>query len=272
MPRARSLPHGHTFELGRFDVLGSPRRVRVHVPPPPSAREGARARGDEKRPALLLFDGQNMLDDHGSFAGGWHAHAAVDKHASVRDGHRAPVLVALDHGGASRIDELAPFSHGAHGGKLDRVLDVLVDRVLPALHARLPIVAGPEGHTIGGSSMGGLAALYAHFRRPDVFAGALAMSPSLWFASRRVVEFVLAQSNPYRSRVYLDAGAREAKGRMLALAADLATHLRARGYREETPPRGALGTYLMWRPDQRGGHDERSWRRRLPKALRFLFP
>ena len=27
---------------------------------------------------------------------------------------------------------------------------------------------------------------------------------------------------------------------------------------------------LMWRPDRRGKHREPDWKRRLPKALRFL--
>jgi hypothetical protein len=30
-------------------------------------------------PTLYLFDGQNVFGDEGSFAGGWHTHAAVDR-------------------------------------------------------------------------------------------------------------------------------------------------------------------------------------------------
>lgn len=44
--------------------------------------------------------------------------------------------------------------------------------------------------------MGGLAALYAHFRRPDVLGAALCMSPSLRFAERRIFDFVAAQPVP----------------------------------------------------------------------------
>jgi hypothetical protein len=59
----------------------------------------------------------------------------------------------------------------------------------------------------------------------------------------------------------VDAGARE-RGRMLADATTLAALL----------ARSGLGAdRLLWRPDARGVHHERSWRRRLPKALRFLF-
>jgi hypothetical protein len=62
--------------------------------------------------------------------------------------------------------------------------------------------------------------------------------------------------------VYLDCGAREGGGRMLPLVERMAKKLRGRGY----PPE-----QLMMRADQRGAHNERHWRRRLPLALRFMF-
>lgn len=258
MPKPVHVPRGHEFELGPYRG----RRVRVHVPGggPPGQRRGA----------LLLFDGQNAFGDAGSFAGGWHAHRAVD-HLAVRKTIPAPVVVAIDHTGAGRIGELAPFDHAHHPAGLAPLLDLVQHEILRDLHARVPVREGPDGHVIGGSSMGGLAALYAHFARPEVFGGALVMSPSLWFGSGRIFDFVAAQPNPYRSRVYLDCGAREGRGRMLAAAERMAAHLRGRGWAERKAPRGELGLYLLWRPDARGGHDERSWRRRLPRALRFLF-
>jgi hypothetical protein len=46
---------------------GHARPVRAFVPPGPPQR----------RPLLLLFDGQNVFDDEGSHAGGWYAHEAA---------------------------------------------------------------------------------------------------------------------------------------------------------------------------------------------------
>jgi enterochelin esterase-like enzyme len=214
---------------------------------------------------LVLFDGQNVFDDAGSFAGGWHAHEAVDKLVAWKP--VAPVVVALDHGGVARIDELTPFSDGRRGGKLDAIIGTVVDELLPRVHAKFELAYGPAAHFIGGSSLGGLAALYTHLKRPEVFGGAIAMSPSLWFTRTKVDAFVRAQANPYRSRIYLDAGVREGGGRMLPLAENLAAQLRQRGW---SGPDENRDLRLMLRPDARGGHDERSWRRRFPKALRFL--
>lgn len=215
----------------------------------------------EPRPALYLFDGQNVFDDRGSFCGGWQAHFATDRLVS---GARvvAPLVVGIDHGGEERIDELGPFQLDGRGGKADQLLDFMVSRLIPVLARRFAMIPGPVGAVVGGSSMGGLAAMYGHHRRPDVFGGALCMSPSFWFADAAIIDFVARTPKPPISRIYLDCGVREGAGRMLPPVVELETLLRRRGYAEGE---------LMWRQDARGAHNERHWRRRLPKALRFMF-
>ncbi len=230
------------------------RRVRVYVPS--SASKGPKK--IEERAVLVMLDGQNVFGDEGSFAGGWHADVAVERLGAKTQ----PVIVAIDHAGAERIAEL-----GAIAPKADAFADFIVDRVLPAAHARTPLRYGPGAHFVCGSSMGGLFALYMHFKRPEVFGGCIAMSPSLWFANRSVLEFVARQSNPYRSRVYLDAGEREARGRLAPLVTSVADALYARGWSRED--RGDLRAIAH--VDPRGAHDEKSWARRFPKALRFIF-
>jgi enterochelin esterase-like enzyme len=254
-PMATRRPSPGTFhDLGEHAIAGlSPRRVRAYVP-----------RGRDPhlpRPVLYLFDGQNVFGDEGSFAGGWHAHAAVDR-LTVGRTFVAPIVVGVDHGGVARIDELGPFRVGAKGGRADALLDWMAGSLVPLVRGRFATIPGAVGACVGGSSLGGLAALYAHFRSPDVFGGALCLSPSLWFGGRAIFRFVDERPRPGISRVYLDCGAREGRGGMIALAAQMAEALRRRGY----PPR-----QLMWRPDQRGGHSEAHWRRRLPKALAFMF-
>lgn len=196
------------------------------------------------RPVLVMFDGQNIFGDAGSFAGGWHVHKAVSRMAA------RPIVVGVDHGHLARIHELTPFSDGTRGGQLDATLGTLVDELLPRVRARF----ATTDVFIGGASLGGLAALYAHLTRPDAFAGAMAMSPSLWFTRAKLNRYLTTRART-GSRIYLDMGTRE---RSCPFAAQLADQLRARGHD------------VMWRPDPRGKHDEKTWRRRFPKALRFL--
>ena len=254
MPRTKKVPPGSFVDLGAFDIptLATARRVRAYVP---HGHDHARP-----RPVLVLFDGQNVFGDEGSYAGGWHAHSALDRFMVLKR-PVAPVIVAIDHGGAARIDELTPWHDGKHGGKLDALLSWVCAGLLPLARRTLGLRERPIDTIVGGSSLGGIAAVYSHFARPDVFGGCLAMSPSLWFAGGKIFSYV-SDRKPSPSRMYLDCGQKEARGMMFHHSERMAKALFLRGWDEDT---------LMWRPDAKGTHAERHWRRRFPKALRFLF-
>lgn len=234
----------------RPEGLGHDRNLRIWLPRGYDANRANRV--------LVMFDGQNVFDDHGSFAGGWHAHTAVDDLATAK--RRPPIVVGIDHGNEGRIRELSPFSVQGNEGKLDVFLEWIGRSVIPTVAEHVHIARGPVSTAVCGSSMGGLAALYGHFKRPDLFGGAIVMSPSLWVGGGAIFDWIQRQPTPMISRVYLDCGGRE--GRMMPMAARMAGHLQSRGYGEKQ---------LMWRPDPRGTHSEANWRRRLPKALRFMY-
>jgi len=258
-PLPEDAPLTADWRPGEIQILGplavpghTPRLVRVYLP--------AAFTPEGPRFALYMFDGQNVFDDRPSFAGGWHLHEAVERMA--RDKRPAPVVVGIDHGGSKRIDELSPFEMRGAAGGLDGLLDWIVDSLMPRLAAELPLIPGPVGAVVGGSSMGGLAALYAHFRQPRAFGGALAMSPSFWVQDGEILRWVRSQPTPELSRIYLDCGVREGRGNLLPQVATMAAHLSNRGYDPD---------HLMFRADPRGAHSEASWRRRLPRALRFFY-
>jgi predicted alpha/beta superfamily hydrolase len=245
----RAVPAGHVEHWGHPDIPGiGPRGVRVYVP-------GGRA----ERSVVVLFDGQNVFGDEGSFAGGWHAHRAADTVVTRR--RPAPLVVAIDHGHGARRRELSPPVAGRSPGDLDHLLGFLAHHLRPALARRFAVATEPRRWIVGGSSLGGLAALYAHFAVPEVFGGALCMSPSLWLGGGPFLSWLAAAPLPWTTRVYLDCGTCEGRGTALPLVAATAAVLRRRGYGERT---------LRFRQDARGRHHETSWRRRLPGALRFL--
>lgn len=231
MTRAPKLT---TFEL---PFARHHRRVRVHVP-----------RGvEDVPPLLLLFDGQNVFDDAGSYAGGLHAHTLV---AQLPKTVRRPIVVGVDHGNERRMHEL--------WAGLDELLDFIVRRVIPAASHAAGHAFDPSFRAIGGASLGGLASLAAIARRPAEFQLAIAMSPSVWFARTPMLhELAHARFHP-NVRAYVDVGRRESP--KMNEGAEAAAALLARRL---GPDR------TMWRPDARGQHREIDWRRRLPKALRF---
>ncbi len=242
-------PTGRIESWGSYDIPGiGPRGVRVYVP-----------RGRAERSVVVLFDGQNAFDDEGSFAGGWHAHRAAERVVTRK--RPAPIVVAIDHGYGARQHELLPSAGSRSRGDLDSMVAFLRGRLAHDVRFRFGVPEAPARWIIGGASLAGVAALYTHFAAPEVFGGALCMSPSFGIVGHRFFEWIAAQPLPWTSRIYLDCGVREGRGTTLPRVAAIAGLLRSRGYGESR---------LRFRRDARGRHGEASWRRRLPGALRYL--
>ncbi|MCB9565937.1 MAG: alpha/beta hydrolase [Myxococcales bacterium] len=243
---------GPIHTLGPFTIpwLRGPRLVRVYAPPRPA--------GAPPPPVLYMFDGQNIFDDEPSFAGGWHLHRAV--FGLAERGLQAPVIVGIDHGGAARVRELSPFQARSRG-QAAHLVRWIAGELAPRIQRRFGVRSDPAGVAIGGSSMGGLAALYAHFHRPEVFGAALCMSPSLWYARGKIHRWIDGRPRPRTSRIYVDVGHREGTA-MLPGAARMVERLRRRGYGDHE---------LLWIADPEGEHAEHHWRRRAPAAVEFIF-
>jgi predicted alpha/beta superfamily hydrolase len=249
----RTPPTGRFETVGDWEPPGFARRVVTAYLPGDHVANGT-------RPALFLFDGQNVFDDTYSFAGGWYAHHAVD--ALPRGTCNVPVVVGIPHGGERRIDELVLWKTAQGGGQLPLFLQWVISTVIPEVQRRYGTVPGPLGAVLGGSSLGGLAALSGHLHHSEAFGGALCLSPSLWVAGRSIFKEARAFQRPVVSRIYLDCGGREASGRMLPVVREMAALLKAKHYSAKQ---------LRFRPAARAQHNEKAWRRRLPAALRFMF-
>lgn len=242
---------------GRVEILGpveiqglAPRRLRLFLP------EGFR-RGTPT-PVLYLFDGQNLFEDGPAFAEGWRLHEVFEQLRPTLD--PLPVVVGIDHGGERRLDELSPFPTEKSAGLANLLLDWLTSTLSPALMRKLELDGAPNRDFVGGSSMGGLCALYALFRHPDRFSGALCMSPAFWFVEAQLYPHLDRHPLATDKRIYLDVGEREGP-RMVEPALRMARYLAERGLASER---------LLLQLDKRGRHDEKSWRQRFPGALRFL--
>ena len=263
-PARRSARSRKTVRPGRVirarshEVPGLPSRLPITLYLPPGYDES-----DVAHPVAYMFDGQNLFGDEGSYAGGWHLHAELDRRAAR--GKTVPIVVAIHHGGATRMAELSPWpiaeNHGvAYGEKL---LDWIVGPLAAMVAADLRILTGPAHTMIGGSSLGGLLALFGFARHPGIFGKALVMSPSLCVKDGEIFYYVAKARIWGDPRVYLDCGGREARGYAIGHAEWMAQLLERKGF--------VSGRHFLWRPDSRGSHNERAWRRRVPKALRYLY-
>jgi len=238
--------------------LGNARDVLVLLPP-------SWPRERRRWPVVYMQDGQNLFDPATSFAGAW----KVDETMAVlsREGIEA-IVVGIPNTGSQRLDEYSPFQEPGHGGgKGDAYLDFVASTVKPLVDAEFPTDRGRESTGILGSSMGGLISLYAFFRRSEVFGFCGAMSPAFWFGRAGLFD-VVRKVPLVEGRIYLDTGTREI-GRLpfrrafrRNSAGEMYRLLRQKGYVD--------GVDLRYVCEKDGEHNEASWGRRLPDALRFL--
>lgn len=239
--QARRVPRGELrrgrIELGWTAAVPKRRRFDLYLP--------AGDHDPASLPLLVVLDGPDYVD---------RGRLPRTLDALIHDRSMAPIAAAfIDHAGPSRGVEYAASDFTLWG---------LVDEVVPAAIERLDL--GAQARTTGeagraailGSSMGGLMALHAAVRRPDVFGRALCQSVASFEAFRTTTLDVIRSGPAGPARLWLDAGdfewLAEPDDRIAALLAE----------------RGHAITYRR----HHGGHNQTSWNESLVDGLPLLFP
>jgi len=267
-PAASSArPHTLSGDVSQVTVPGflDGRPVWIYLPP------GYRDHPERRYPVLYMADGQNVFDAATSFAGEWRADETLER--EILAGRVAPlIVVAVANGGARRLDEYTPWADPRHGGggaaaHLRAWRAVLV----PWVDARYRTLHDPAHRAVAGSSLGGLLALYAVFAHPDLFGAAAALSPSLWWDDHHLLAWLAAAPTWPEVRIYADMGGAESGDADHDGVPDAVADLRS--LRDLLLARGlAEGRDLRVVEEPGAPHHESAWARRLPGALRFLFP
>ena len=249
-------------------IFGNSRTIRVLLPPGYDAPDNAQ----KKYPVLYMLDGQNLFDACLSEVS--HKEWGVDEtlYRLIGDGSvPAMIVVGVDHAGKDRGREYLPYKD--YMGNPDmpepagrRFPDFLTDEVMPLVDGQYRTLQGHAGTGIGGSSYGGVAALYALLAKPGRFGYGLIESPTMWIGMGQLVR----DTDPLIAaprRVFIGFGGRESDDpqmveRMIGLIRRVESNFRAAGYVDSS-------FRFVVDPDAR--HDEPAWAARLPGALEFLF-
>jgi len=248
-------------------VFGNTRTIRVLVPPGYDAAESRAT----SYPVLYLLDGQNLFDACLSTVS--HREWGVDEtvYRLIREGALPPLLVVgIDNAGKDRAHEYLPYKDQIGDPGMTEPVgrqfpDFVTDEVMPLIAAHYRVLKGHRNTGIGGSSYGGVAALYALLAKPTVFGYGLIESPILWIGMGQLVR----DTNPLIARpnkVYFGYGRKEgdpqAAEQLIGLVRIVESNFRAAGY-DDSRFRFVIG------PEDT--HTEDAWARRLPEALTFLF-
>lgn len=279
-----------TFAVAMPQLSGRERTVRVYLPP---GYDG----GTTRYPVIYLQDAQNLFTP-GMF-GDWRVDETIDR--MTGSGETPGMIVVGVDNGPRRWDEYGPWtnprmmawvdstwSRRTEGGEGDAYLAFLVHTLKPQIDRRYRTIPDRAHTAVGGSSMGGLIALWAGLTHPEVFSKVMAMSPAVWFAEgggawmadNRLLGWMRAHPLPADVRFYLDVGTAE---RSRAIDPDVVD---ASGTRLTYPRAYLEGTRAAAAALRAGGvpdanvrevedagaaHGEAAWAHRLEGALAWLF-
>jgi predicted alpha/beta superfamily hydrolase len=243
-------------------IFGNTRLVRVWLPPDYDGW------GATRYPVLYLNDGQNLFDPATAF-GGVHWQVGETATRLIAEQRIRPLIIVGIDNTKDRAQEYIPYK-----SKDPRVLnakgkcypDFLRREVMPLIEERYPVLKGAENTGLGGSSLGGLIALYTQLAAPGVFGRLLIESPSLFVANGKILEECRRFRN-WPSRVYLGMGTREVgnaekDAKSVGDVRALEAILREAGLDERR---------LRVRIEEGATHTESAWAARFPEALEFLY-
>lgn len=206
-------------------------------------------------PVLYMHDGQNVFVPGGPF-GSWQAELVAA--AEIKAGRaRELIIVAIDNS-SLRLTEYNP-EWGASSVDNDDYNFFLVNELKPYIDANFRTLTGPQDTGILGSSFGGVASLSAALAHPEVFGRCGALSTSFWATT--FDNALAAGALLPATRLYVDCGDQ---------GDDAANNIAAR---DGTLAAGrTLHGNFFFTIGYGDAHNEAAWNRRLPGALRALFP
>ncbi len=206
---------------------------------------------DQTYPLIVMHDGQNLFDSSRAFGGRtWNAEHTLD-HLIKTEQMSPAIVVAIDNT-PDRMEEYIWERQG------ERYVDFLIHELIPHIEQSYKLKKGAEFRALMGSSLGGLISLRSALHRPESFGLVAALSPSIWWNNKEILE-LFERSSQLPLKIYLDMGTREGeRAQDLEMLAEI---LRNRAHT----------SFLAW-IDQWGGHNEAAWAHRLPFALKYLFP
>jgi enterochelin esterase-like enzyme len=249
----------------RSRIFRNKRFLRVWLPP---AYEDAENQ-TKHYPVFYLNDGQNLFESVSAFGGvEWQVDETADR--LIRAGTIPPMIfVGIDNTGKDRIREYMP--HRSMSPIMLRVQgkyypDFLIKEVMPFVERNYRVATRPEDTGLGGSSLGGLIALYTTIARPGVIGKLLVESPSLWVSNRQILRDSRAV-RVWPDKICLGVGTAELgnaeKSRRVVTDVRQLESIIRRAVLSEKRLRLVI--------KEGAGHNEAAWAERFPEALQFLF-
>jgi predicted alpha/beta superfamily hydrolase len=207
-------------------------------------------------PVLYMQDGQNLFDNYMAAYGEWGVDKMLDSLFDATG--KSCIVVAIDHGGTSRLTDYNPYNHVRYGRGNGRLyVKSIVESVKPFIDERFRTLPDAPNTWMAGSSMGGLIAMGAVMQYPTVFGAAAILSPSFWMAPQLKAD-VAEALRQYQGRLFFYAGGME--GRNMVPDMDAVIN------RISPNSKAAITRRVV----ESAGHNEAAWRAVFPEFLKWI--
>ncbi len=221
----------------------------------------------ERYPVLYMFDGHNLFNDEDATYGtSWRLADQI-----VELGYKMIVVgVECSHNGNQRLEEYGPYPFAdieyaeCYAGRGDETMDFFVHTLKPYIDTHFPTLPQRETTWIGGSSCGGLMALYAHMNYSHIYSKSLVISPFLAPTEEYCYVNAYRANMVSRNDMYISWGANEGSGkhefsRVTTICTRLIVYLQEKGVN------------ICTNVKLDGQHCEADWAKECPTFLEFLF-
>ena len=225
----------------------------------------------ERCPVFYFFDGHNLFyNEDATYGKSWGFREFFESW------EKDIIMVGIEcgHGPDERLREYLPypavgrFSHLSPEG--DATFRWIIEEVKPVIDRDYPTCPFRECTAIGGSSMGGLMALYGIVHYNQWFSKAACVSSSIGFCMEPLMKDMAANPLDPDSRVYLSWGSKEAHGVTDPTVEDSSSDT-YRWNRTVADKIAADGALAKLHCQVGGGHCEADWEKLVPAFMDFLW-
>ena len=271
------------LRISHFDskIYGRSMTLRIWLPP----GYGDSGNAAHKYPTLYLLDGQTAFDDCTAFPGEHELQVDETVTRLVEEHKIPPVIVVGIDSTEHRAFEYSPYKDTITDARAPEPIgkqlpSFVADEVIPFVSSRYRVSDSAAETGIGGTSLGGSAALYASLARSDLFGLALIQSPNHLLGNGQLLrDTALVARAP--DRIVIGVGTTElnlpgidgylaslrltraeAEAGEVRMNRTLASNLQAAFMKHSQ-------VKLVVEPG--ANHRSESWARRIPEAISFLY-
>lgn len=227
----------------------------------------------ERYPVMYFFDGHNLFrDEDATYGKAW----GMERFLDGWDKKMILVGIECGHEGNERLSEYLPYPANKDSWFVEfepmghETMEWIIHEVKPMIDREYRTIPFRECTGIGGSSMGGLMALYGAVCYNRWFSKAACVSSAIGFCMRPLMRDLRQNAMSPDTRIWLSWGTKEAWGRKRVNREDRSSKTFGWNSRVAEQVRSCNATVRMY-CQVGGGHCEADWEKQVPEFMHFLW-